>query len=136
MREKKSQRLLGCPSPLNVTLQQRLSQIIGITPVRVLLPGSEINGVIQEVDRSSFRVNGKRICFDSPFAIDQGFFEQESTTTNIIVKVKGIGTFKGQLVQIGRDFVEFEQELPEDIARWIIPLNQFVLVRCDEEPEE
>lgn len=136
MHKKKPHKLFGCPSPVNLTLQQRLTQIIGITPVRVLIPGREVNGVISKVDSSSFQVNNQSILFDSSFAIDQGFFEQESTTTEIIVKVKGIATFMGRLVRIGRDFVEFEQDLPEDIARWIIPLNQFVSVRCEEEPEE
>lgn len=136
MRKKKLQNLLGCPFPVNLTLQQRLSQIIEITPVRVLLLGREVNGVISEVDRSSFRVNNQIISFESAFAIDQGFFETESTTTDIFVQVRGIGSFSGRLVRIGRDFVEFEQDLPEDIARWIIPLNQFVSVRCKEQPSE
>ncbi|MBO8173441.1 MAG: hypothetical protein H0Z33_16355 [Bacillaceae bacterium] len=96
----------------------------------VLIPGRTIRGTIRAVNPSAFKINRTMIPFASPFAIDQGFFEQEASRIEVLVKIKRIRKFNGFLVRRGLDFIEFEQDLPEDIARWIIPLNRFTRVIC------
>lgn len=128
----KKSRIIGCPSAQNISLRRRLTQIIGITPVRVIIPGQEIRGRITEVTSTFFRINNRRIMFNSPFAIDQGFFELESILISVFSSIEGVRKLNGNFVRRGINFIEFEQDLPEDIARWIVPLNRFVVVKCED----
>lgn len=138
-----NKRISGCPKPKKIKLFQRIQNLKG-ERVRVVTTNKEITGIITGVTSNSFQINHFVFNFGEPFAIDVGFFEAECTFKKlqfqqpVIVHVVHLGQFNGCLVRLGIDFVEFEQELPEDIARWIIPLNRFVSVACieDEEDEE
>lgn len=131
----------GCRITSRLSLIKRLKPLLG-QPVRVLTLAETFSGLVNEVSQKFLQVGETRIPLVSPIAIDVGFFEAECTFKRldeqipVIVRIKELGTFQGCLVSFTKQFVEFEQELPEDIARWIVPLGRTVLVRCEEENEE
>ncbi|MBL0388298.1 hypothetical protein JJB07_16965 [Tumebacillus sp. ITR2] len=130
----------GCPTPEAITLQQRLTPLIRRLVLVESDAGSFEAAPIRQVRSNLFRVMDLTVRFDSPFFATVIVQPQDVTPTTVIVRVEGLspglGVKSGNLIRIGRDFVEFATDIPGGRAVVLAPRNEFVTITCEELPHE
>jgi len=127
--------IVGCPAPQNITLVQRLQPIVGQT-VTVFQPGfTRTTGKLSNVTSSSFTVGPTVVVFQTSFFIVLKERVKTTKPFNLTATAEDIGELRGELIRVGRDFVEFVR-MPGRVVPTLFPLNLFTKVVCEREHEE
>jgi hypothetical protein len=128
----------GCPPPQNITLVARLTPLIGKT-VSVFTPGfpklTKTTGKLSHVNAVSFQVGPDRVFMNTSFFIVLRTTARTVKPFDITATAEDMGTIKGKLIRVGRDFVELVQTPGKDVPT-LFPLNMFTEVTCEREHEE
>ncbi len=131
-------RIHGCPAPENITLVQRLKPMIGRI-VTVFQPGfprlTRTTGKLTNVSSTSFIVGETQVVIKTSFFIVLNSAVKSVKSFDLTATAEEIGSLKGKLIRVGKDFVEFVQA-PETKVPTIFPLNQFTEVNCEHKDGE
>ncbi|CAM3546328.1 hypothetical protein [Marinicrinis lubricantis] len=128
----------GCPAPQNISFVERLQPLIGRT-VTVFGPGipklTRTTGKLCNVTPASFQVGSLKVVFKTSFFIVVNEPVRKVLPYDVTATAEDIGTLRGKLIRVGRNFVEFVQVPGRDVPT-IFPLNLFTGVNCEQEHEE
>lgn len=127
----------GCPAPQNITLAQRLQPVIGRT-VTVFQPGfpqlTRTTGKLSNVTRTSFTVGSTVVDMQTSFFIVLNERVKQTKPFSLTATAEDIGELTGELIRVGRNFVEFVQTTGRRVPT-LFPLNQFTEVVCERHGE-
>ncbi|TLS49203.1 hypothetical protein FE782_26610 [Paenibacillus antri] len=127
-----------CPAPVNMTLIQRLKPLAGRT-VTLYQPGmpqlTKTRGVLRDVTLTSFKVGATKVFYKTSFIVELHSPAKRVRPRELTATAEGMGRFRGKLIRVGRDFIEFVR-VPGRNVPSLFPLNLFTLVVCEPEDEE
>lgn len=127
----------GCPLPQPIPLFQRLQPLVGRT-VTVFQPGfprlTRTTGKLTKVTKTSFTVGSTVVAVQSSFYIVLNERAGRTKPFDLTAEAEDIGELRGELLRVGRDFVEFIQT-PGRRVPTLFPLNLFTEVTCEQEEE-
>jgi hypothetical protein len=128
----------GCPLPQNITLRQRLTGLVGKT-VTVVTPGfpqlTETTGTLSRLTASSFTVGKLQVFFNTSFYVVLMSVAKQLKPYEVTVTAEEMGSLRGQLIRVGKNFVEFIQ-VPGNRVPTLFPLNMFTEAACSPERKE
>lgn len=124
-----SRNISGCPLPKPITLKARLAPFVGKI-VTVVTPGLiRTTGVLSNNSTSGFTVGALRVPFATSFYILLPVRGRPLLPFNVNARAEDLGEIGGQLVQVGRNFVELIQS--RGSVSTLFPLNLFTEVQCE-----
>lgn len=131
------QSIQGCPKPIHLTLKQRLAPLVGkqVTVHSPNLPELRITGRLNKVTSRSFCVGKAQIDMNTSFLIKIHASPRFLMPYLVEAVIEDLGTFRGRLAHVGKDYVQFVQGRSKRTIS-IIPLNLFTDVRCEELGDE